>query len=321
MNANALSPLRGPFSVKPWMLVAGVTLASTALAAHLAARRTERMNPPKGRFVEVDGVRLHWLERGDGPPLVLLHGNGAMMQDFLASPLVSAAAREYRVILFDRPGYGYSSRPRLRSFSPEAQADLLVKALGRIGVERPIVLGHSWGALVAAAMALRHPDQIRSVVLVSGYFFPTIRADVPGLSVPAIPILGDIVRYTVAPLLARLTWPLMMRRLFGPREVPAAFRRVFSKEMAMRPSQLRAAAAESASMIPAARRLSANYDRIKIPVAIVAGRDDRQVMTADQSGRLAEEIKDSRSNIVADVGHMIHHGEPAAVLAAIDLAR
>jgi pimeloyl-ACP methyl ester carboxylesterase len=90
-----------------------------------------------GRFVEVAGVRLHYVEHGEGEPLVLLHGNGSMIQDFQSSGLIDMAARTYRVIVFDRPGFGHSERPRTTIWTAEAQADLIHKALKKIGVPVP----------------------------------------------------------------------------------------------------------------------------------------------------------------------------------------
>ena len=78
-----------------------------AVNLHLA-KKAEAENPPKGRFVEVNGVRLHYVERGDGDPIVLLHGNGSMVEDFECSGLIDIAAKQYRVIAFDRPGFGHS---------------------------------------------------------------------------------------------------------------------------------------------------------------------------------------------------------------------
>jgi len=287
---------------------ASALLVTAAVAVKASARQAEVANPPIGRFVTVDGVRLHIVERGDGPPLVLIHGNGSMVEDFLSSPLVDAAARRFRVILVDRPGFGHSDRPGDRSWTPELQADLLARLFDRLGIEQPIVLGHSWGALVAVAMAIRHPGRIRSVVLASGYFFPTAR------------VVGTALRHTIAPLLARAIWPTLMAKIFGPREEPRGFRLGFPKAMALRPSQLRAAAAESAMMVPAAARLAPQYAGIGIPAVIVAGRHDRLVDTPSQSRRLAGVIPGARYQDVDGVGHMIHHCEPAAVLAAIDLA-
>ena len=197
------SPYQRPGKWRVGLAIVGV-LAATAVVNHRLAKRAEQRNPPVGRFIDVDGVRLHYLERGEGPPLVLLHGNGSMIQDFVSSGLVDMAARQHRVIVFDRPGYGHSTRPRGRVWSPEAQADLLREALDRLGVSQAVILGHSWGASVAVAMALNHPQMVRGLVLTSGYYYPTARVDMALLSGPAVPLIGDVSRYTIAPIVSRL---------------------------------------------------------------------------------------------------------------------
>ncbi|KFG67650.1 hypothetical protein JH26_21350 [Microvirga sp. BSC39] len=98
------------------------------------------------------------------PTWALIHGNGTMIQDFTVSGLVDRLATRYRVIVFDRPGYGYSSRPR-QLWTPRTHAKLFQNALGQLGVEQAVVLGHSWGTLVAVALALECPSLVRSLVL------------------------------------------------------------------------------------------------------------------------------------------------------------
>jgi len=156
----------------------GVAAVASALLNRWLTQRAERSNPPLGRFVTVGGVRLHYVERGEGTPLILLHGNGSMIQDFQCSGLIDLAAKKYRVIAFDRPGFGHSDRPSSVVWTPGAQADLIAAALEQIGVRRAIVLGHSWGTLVALALAMRHPPQVEAVVVVSGYYYATARADI-----------------------------------------------------------------------------------------------------------------------------------------------
>ena len=140
-------------------------LALSALVNRYLAKKAERANPPIGRFITVNGVRLHYVERGTGTPLVLLHGNGSMIEDFQSSGLIDLAAKKYRVIAFDRPGFGHSDRPRSTIWTPEAQADLIAAALKEIGVPRAIVLGHSWGTLVALALAMKYPQEVQALVL------------------------------------------------------------------------------------------------------------------------------------------------------------
>jgi pimeloyl-ACP methyl ester carboxylesterase len=302
------------------VLVTAAALALATLFVRQQARRAERDNPPTGRFVDVQGVRLHYVERGQGQPVVLLHGNGMMTRDFALSGLVDLAAERHRVIVFDRPGFGHSTRPRRgRVWTPRAQAALLHEAFERLGIERPIVVGHSWGTLVALELALDYPADVQSLVLLSGYYFPTARLDVPLLSPPALPVVGDLMRHTISPLLGRLMWRRLLRRLFAPAPVPAHFA-AFPVWMALRPSQLRASAAETALMIPSVIALSRRYDELKVPVTIVAGADDRIVDAQRHSVRLHQEVAPSLLDLAAGVGHMVHHSEPRRVMNAIEAA-
>ena len=315
---NTLST--GAAGIKPWQvgaLVAGLGLAASYFFVRAKTKRVEAENPPQGRFVKVDGVRLHYVERGSGPTLVLLHGNGVLANDFEASGLLDKAAEHYRVIAFDRPGYGYSERPRSRVWTPQAQARLLHHALQEIGVDSAIVLGHSWGTLVALSMALEVPDFVRGLVLLSGYYYPSLRADVPLLSGPAIPLVGDLMRYTVSPLITRMLWRPLTKRVFSPQPVDARFREL-PVWMMLRPSQLRAAAAESALMVPAAAALAKRYPELKVPAVVMAGTQDKIVDFGHNSERLDERLPDSELQLQPGVGHMTHYAHPEKVLAAVE---
>ncbi len=263
---------------------------------------------------------MHYVERGKGEPLVLLHGNGSMIQDFESSGLLDKAARKYRVIVFDRPGYGHSPRPRGTLWSPEAQADLIHKALKQLDATPALVLGHSWGASVATALALKYEKSVKALVLASGYYYPTARLDVAAASGPAIPIVGDVFRHTLAPLLGRIMWPLLMRKIFGPAEVPKKFTKGFPVGLALRPSQIRASAAESALMIPDAFALRAKYGDLTMPVVIIAGDLDRLIDTDRQSAQLHRDVGHSTFHSVAGAGHMVHQTAMVEVMAAIDEA-
>jgi pimeloyl-ACP methyl ester carboxylesterase len=301
------------------LLTAGLALAAAGLFVRYKTMRAEQENPPQGKFVEVDGIRLHYVEKGQGQPLVLLHGNTTMALDFCMSPVFDMAARNYRVIVFDRPGYGYSERPRSTIWGPQAQARLLHDALMQIDVHQPVVLGHSWGALVAMALALDFPQSVKSLVLMSGYYYPTIRPDIPIASQPAIPVIGDIMRYTISPLMFRMNWPLMLKRIFKPGPVPEHFRQ-FPVWMALRPSQVRASAVEIALIIPSVMSLRKRYHELNVPLIIMAGSEDRLVYVDRHSARLHAELPMSDFRLVEGVGHMVQHVAPDHVMEAIDAA-
>ena len=304
----------------PYAVAAAVTagaLAILALVNRRLARNAENDNPPPGQFLEVNGVRLHYVERGSGPPLVLLHGNGSMIQDFETSGLIDLAARNYRVIVFDRPGFGHSDRPRNVVWTPAAQAELINSALERLGVSHAIVLGHSWGASVAVALALTYPNLVQGLVLASGYYSPTLRPDVVAVSATAVPLVGDVMGHTISPIVSRVMWPLLMAKIFGPQSMPKKFEG-FPKDMALRPSQIRASAAESALMIPDAFHYRDEYANLKMPLVIVAGDEDRLVDIDAQSARLHRDVPQSRFHRVPGTGHMIHQTATGAVMSAVD---
>lgn len=279
----------------------------------------ERRNPPIGRFVQCDGVRLHYIDRGDSraPCVVLLHGNGTMIQDLTISGLVDRLARHGRVICFDRPGFGHSPRPRSKIWTPAAQAELLVMALRQLGVRDPVVFGHSWGTLVALALALRNDYPIRGLVLASGYYFPTARLDFWMMSGPAIPVFGDLLRYTIAPLVSWAMLPSLLRKLFAPKPVPATFRNEFPKSMTLRPKQLRAAAEESALLIPSTAKLQAQYAGVDCPVHIFHGKADG-VIEFDQSQRLNDKIPQSALDLIPSAGHMVTYQDDNRIYRTVE---
>jgi len=302
-------------------LWAGAALLGAALTAtwvERRSRRAERAQPPAGRLLDVDGVRLHVVERGDGSPVVLIHGNMVSQRDFEASGLIERLARDHRVIAFDRPGFGHSSRPRDRLWTPTAQAELLHAALAQLGVEQAVVVGHSMGAMVALALALDHPEDVRRLVLLGGYYYPTARVDALLTASVALPVLGDVMRYTVTAVSARLMLKGLVRAMFAPRGVPEDFMATLSREMMVRPVQLRANAEDAALMIPQAKASAERHQEVHMPVAIFAGAKDKVIDVEANAQRLHREISGSTLAIVAGAGHMVHHAAPDEVVAAID---
>jgi pimeloyl-ACP methyl ester carboxylesterase len=307
-------------SIAGGLAVLGATaLAGAALIVNRRAARAESAYPARGSFVTVGGVRLHYVERGQGRPVVFLHGNGMMADDMLVSGVLGAAADgSFRAIAIDRPGFGHSERPRGTAWTAAAQAALLPRAFALLGIERPIVVGHSLGTMVALALALNHPDQVGGLVLASGYYYPTARADVAIVSPTAAPLLGDLLCYTIAPLTGELVAPRMIRKMFSPQAVPARFERLFPVGLMLRPSQISAATKDATHMVPDAYAMSPNYPGLACRVAILAGDADKVVDLKSQAERLHHAVPGSMLDVFSGVGHMIHYADPARVMRAVD---
>lgn len=304
--------------------VVGGALAAAAVGNWMAARRAERAHPPRGRFIEVEGVRLHYLDTGPsaargGPVVVLIHGNGVSSEDWVLSGLFDRLALTHRVVAIDRPGFGYSDRPRGRPWTAADQARVLLAGLNDLGVDAPaVVVGHSWGTLVALEAALAEPQRVRALVLMSGYYWPTPRPDVLLGGGPAIPGLGDLMRHTVSPLLGRAISPLAFKHIFSPAKVAPHFAEGFSVGMAMRPSQIRAVAADTAMMPREAAKTAERHLDLTAPVLVITGDGDKIVSCDHQSRRLARELLGGQIQVVPGAGHMVHHTAPDAVASGIE---
>ena len=297
--------------------LATATLAATAAWTAHKARRAEQEHRSNGAFLEIDGVRVHYLDRGQGTPVLLLHGNVVGLQDFAVSGLIDRLATRYRVIAFDRPGFGHSERPRDRLWTADAQAALVHKSFSQLGIVQPIVLGHSWGTLVALSLALREDAAVQRLILVSGYYFPTARLDVAVAAPPALPVVGDVMRYTVSAVFARLLLGRTVKAMFAPQPVPPAFLPTLSREMLVRPSQIRANAEDAAFMIPGAAALRKGYAGLNVPTVIFAGGADKVVKPDRHARRLHAELSNSELHVLPGLGHMLHHAVPEQVAAAV----
>lgn len=299
----------------------GVVLAAMATAAlvnRASAKKAEAETPPQGKFVSVEGVRLHYVDRGEGSVVLLLHGNGVLLQDYKASGVLDLAAKNYRVIAFDRPGFGYSDRPRSRIWTPLEQGRLILQALQQLGIQRAVVVGHSWGTLVALAMGLEEPAFVQGLVLLSGYYYGTARPDVVPMSAPAIPLVGDVLAHTISPLAGRLMSPGAVKASFHPAPVSEKFKS-YPLELTFRPSQIRATAADTAMMVPGAIDLSRRYADLKMRVVAMAGEGDLIVHREKHSERLVSELKNGELRVIPGQGHLFHYAVPSEVLEAIEV--
>jgi pimeloyl-ACP methyl ester carboxylesterase len=297
-------------------LVGVATLGAAAFAARRWTQAAEAAHPPIGSFIEVDGVRLRYFEKGSGPPVVFLHGDGSMIEDFTASGVVDQVANHHRVVVIERPGFGYSSRPLGVAWTPRRQARLLRKAFRQLGIEKPVVVAHSWGALVALALALERTD-VAGLVLLAGYYYPTLRIDTPLFSLAALPVVGDIWRHTFGPFVGQAAAEGIFRRSFAPDPIPAAFRSGFPMQLVSRPLHLRASARDTAYMTPAAFALSRRYRQIDVPVTLIAGDQDHMVDFGRHSQRLAREIRGAKLVTVPGGSHMVHYQAPDKVVQAV----
>lgn len=291
-------------------------LVAGAVWTQVLSARAERDFPPEGRFVEVEGQRLHVVDRGAGPPIVLVHGAFGGSQDWTATGILDELARTHRVLAFDRPGHGWSERASTEAQSPIEQARVLRAACRTLGVERPLIVGFSWGGALVLAWALAWPDEIAGVLTVNGVAYPWPGATNTSYVLAGVPIVGPLLAWSAAGPLGSMTSASSVVRAFAPAEVPRTFARS-PVALALRPRQFLAETADLRILKPAVAIQSTRYAEIRVPLAILAGRGDRVAFWDWHSERLHRTVPGSELTILEDAGHQVLHSHPQDVIAAV----
>ena len=294
-----------------------VVLGAFAIATRILLRRGARRAPRLGELLTVDGVPLHYVERGSGPPVVFLHGAKGSVYDVLLSVGPQLAER-YRLVAFDRPGLGYSGRPAAHGGAPAVQAELIHSALELLGIRRPVIVAHSAGAPVALEIALCHPDDVTAVVTLGGYTFSGRDEDRwPGMFITR-GWFGRLLRETVVLPVLMLLAPFLLKRLFIPGHVDPAYARV-APALALRPDTLHHDKTDVADIEAGLRDLATRYAQLRVPLVAVHGLAD-YIVTAAMSVRLAQLCPSTDLVLLEEVGHLPHFARPDAVVAAVDRA-
>jgi pimeloyl-ACP methyl ester carboxylesterase len=305
--------------------VAGILLlfAAGGLATWLIARRIEARYPPVGRFVEVAGGHLHVVEAGpldaEAAAILLLHGaSGSSADPMLA--LGRRLAERRRVIAVDRPGHGWSDRiAGTAAASPTRQAAIVREALDRLGVDRAVVVGHSWAGALAAAMALEHADRIAGLVLLAPVSHPWPGGGISWYYGPATSSwAGWLFTRTVTTPAGLLGLDAGIRTVFAPQEPPPNYREEARVPLLLRPSAFQANAEDVAGLHAFVTAQSRRYGAIRTPTVIISGEADTIVWTNLHSRSLEREIPNARLIVLPGVGHMPHHAAPGLILREIE---
>ncbi|MBE0619772.1 MAG: alpha/beta fold hydrolase [Burkholderiales bacterium] len=267
-------------------------------------RKVEAALPPAGRFVDVPGARLHVVERGQGPSVLLVHGLAGQLCHFTYG-IVDQLAAEYRVVAVDRPGSGYSVRSPGASAGLGAQADVLAALIDTLQLGRPLVVGHSLGGALALALAQRHPQRVAGLALVAPltHMVQSVSAAFKGLEINK-PWLRTLVAWTLAvpTLIAKRDEVLGM--VFGPEAVPLDYATRGGGLLGLRPSHFIAASTDLVAIPEDLPQMVQRYSKMQLPVSILFGRSDRILNPHEQGEALAAKLPGAQLTLV-DGGHML----------------
>jgi len=305
-------------------------LGALALITVASVRVIEEAHPPSGRFVPVEGGRLHVLELGDpgAPPVVVLHGAGTNLEDMRLA-IGDRLAASFHAILIDRPGHGWSDRPGgSKDASPLRQAMLTHQALAQIGIKRAILLAHSWSGALATAYALDYPESVSGLVLVAPLTHPwpitvawhdsIITATLAtGASLAAGKVSGPLFSRTLALPFGKLLHGLSVQSAFAPQTPPQDYIARTGGELLLRPSEFTANAQDITQLRPFLEAQAPRYGAIHIPTAILVGDVDEVAPPEFQARALAKSLPHSELVTLPGVGHMLHFAAPDTVIDAV----
>ncbi len=264
-----------------------VSLGGLVIFTAVTARRVEAALPPRGRFIEIAGARIHYLDKGSGPAIVILHGLGGQMGNFTYA-LLERLTGEFRVILMDRPGSGYSTRARGATGRLTEQAATVAEFIRRLGLERPLLVGHSLGGAIALGVALdprNVPAPFRALDIKSNFS-------------------RWLVAWTVATPVGIRRGKAILDAIFSPEPAPADFPTRAGGILGLRPrsfyntsNDMRAVNLDLGAMV-------GRYPSLHVPVRILYGTSD-QVLSHQVHG---EAMKAKSSMVSVELvagGHML----------------
>ncbi len=300
------------------LFLSGLTLL-TAWRVSQNEASAEASFPPEGEIIDVDGVPIHAVVMGEGPDVVLIHGSSGNTRDmtFALAPIL---AKNFRVIVFDRPGLGYSGSFNPDGESIEEQAIILQKAAAILGADRPVVAGQSYGGSVSLAWAITRPENISALVLIAPAAIPW-ETPLDGFNRLASTSAGNAL---ALPLISAFVpeWYVekALDQVFAPQSAPEGYARHFGPGLTIRRSSMHANAKQRANLLEEIRALQPQYKDISVPTEIVHGTADETVGLGWHSQRLIEQIPDAELIELAGIGHMPQVVAAPEVATAIERA-
>ena len=248
--------------------------------------------PRTATFLEVDGARVRYVDRGTGPAVVLIHGFASALETW--NGVIPLLEKDHRVIALDLKGFGWTDRPE-GDYSPQTQAKLLWHLLEARGVEKAAIVGHSWGSSVALAAVLLHPERVSRIALYDAWVYEE-----------QLPTMFAWAREdTIGELLFSMFYKerpdeKLANAFYDKNLVTEAFAEEVERAMA-RPGTV--AAALAAVRGQKYEQVQTRYRTLRQPVLLLWGRED-PVTTLAMGERLSQDLPGSRLIVYPRCGHL-----------------
>ena len=301
------------------LLIAFFIVAALTGLSGCATWSAQKSAPAIGSFLEIEGEQIHVMDLGPRdsafPPLILIHGASVNLRDMKLA-LGDRLSADHRVILIDRPGRGYSSRPE-DGWRLETQARLIKGAADALGVENPVVVGQSFGGAVALRYALDYQEEMSGLVLLAA-----VSHEWPGgiawyNKVSGWPVAGFLLRRIVIPPYGSLSAEKNVASSFAPDTPPEGYYEQSGLSLLFRPHDFKSNAADIAHLKAEIIEQQDRYETLTLPVAIITGASDTTVSPDLHSKQLATEIDGASLLLLPDTGHALHHSQTEVIIGVL----
>jgi pimeloyl-ACP methyl ester carboxylesterase len=273
------------------------------------ARRVAKGFPPEGRFIDVGADRVHYIDRGNGPAIVFVHGLCGNLRNFAYLDM-DRLARSHRVIVIDRPGAGRSVRGADSPANIYAQARMVAQCIEKLGLDKPVLVGHSLGGAIALAVGLNHPQAIRRLALIAPLTHEesTPPGAFKGLVLPS-PFVRKLVSWTLAIPMSIINSRKAIAAVFAPETMPKDFPFRGGGLLGLRPHVFYAASSDLVCAPEDLPDMERRYASMTVPVDVLYGRGDR-ILNVKRQGEALKQKLDRVNLRVIEGGHMLPVTQP-----------
>lgn len=279
--------------------------------------RIEKIVPPRGQFTTLSTGRLHYVDRGTGPAILLIHGLGGQLGNFDCG-LIDDLARDHRVVAIDRPGMGYSDRPNVAPAGHAENAALMFEVIDALKIETPLVVGHSLGGAISLAMALSAPDRLRGLALLAPLTLPSTTA--PAAAFNNLRITKNWLRWLVAWTLATpggfRNAAVVLDQIYGPETMPAEAPTKGGGLLGLRPRHFFNTSRDFMASGRGLKQMAERYNSLALPVRILYGTEDRTLDHTRQGKEMAA-LNPAVDLTLVPGGHMLPVTQPDTCAAFI----
>lgn len=292
-----------------------VILPGLSACVHSAiyTARVEKAFPSSGQFVGNKGEQVHILSRGTrGPVILMIHGASANANEFTKT-LAPRLEDSHRVLIADRPGHGYSQRPK-NAHTLEVQARQMATALEALAPdEKAVIVGHSFGGAVALRLALDYPERVEALVLLAPVSHDWGTDATAWYSKTAArPVLGPLFAQLV-PLVGPKQLEDGVAGVFHPEPAPETYIEDSAAKLLFRPSNFRANALDVVHLRGELAAQQSRYNELEMPITLYSGQRDTVIKPELHAGKLAHQVPQLEIVDLPNGGHMPQHAHAGAI--------